>query len=177
LSNRSLEFTSQMFYWRETATPRRHRPARALSLAVLVSTLSLWALVEGASPNHLRNSGFESSTPGEFWQVDKSEAKQAFSVSADRTEVKEGKQSLLIAADQPVHLTLRQEVFLPVGTLWRLTGWEKSVASPVSSAGNASGRGSGSKRKWEIRDPVGPQRIQENGSRRAFSSGFLHPAE
>jgi alpha-L-arabinofuranosidase len=138
LSNRSLEFISQTFYWRETATPNRYTPARALSLAVLVPTLSLLALVGGGSPTNLRNGGFESSIPGEFWQVDKSEAKQAFSIRADRTEVKGGKQSLLIAADQPVHLTLRQEVFLPVGTLWRLTGWEKSAASPVSNAGHAS---------------------------------------
>jgi hypothetical protein len=82
----------------------------------VVSTLSVLALVGGASPNRFRNGGFESSISGEFWQVDKSEAKQAFSLRADRTEVKEGQQSLLIAADQPVHLTLRQDVFLPVGT-------------------------------------------------------------
>jgi len=68
----------------------------------VVSTLSVLALVGGASPNRFRNGGFESSISGEFWQVDKSEAKQAFSLRADRTEVKEGQQSLLIAADQPV---------------------------------------------------------------------------
>jgi alpha-N-arabinofuranosidase len=38
----------------------------------------------------------------------------------------------LVAADHPVNLTLRQEVFLPVGTLWRLTGWVKSTASSDS---------------------------------------------
>ena len=80
---------------------------------MLVPTLSLLALVGGGSPTNLRNGGFESSTPGEFWQVDKSEAKQAFSIRADRTVVKEGQQSLLIAADQPARLTLRQDVFLP----------------------------------------------------------------
>jgi alpha-N-arabinofuranosidase len=94
--------------------------------------------VGGGSPTNLRNGGFEASTPGDFWQVDKSEAKQAFSISAARTEVMEGQQSLLVVADHPVHLTLRQDVFLPVGTLWRLTGWEKSAASPVSNAGTAS---------------------------------------
>jgi len=111
--------------------------ARTLSLAVLAPTLSLLALVGGGSPG-LQNGGFESLTPGEFWQVDKSEAKQGFSMRVDRTEVKEGQQSLLIETDQPVRLTLRQEVFLPIGTLWRLTGWEKFAASPVSSAGNTS---------------------------------------
>src|SRR5580704_2901454 len=112
--------------------------SRALNLAVVIPTLSLLALVGSVSPNNLRNGGFESASPGEFWQVDESEAKQGFSISVDRTAFREGQQSLLIAADQPVHLTLRQEVFLPVGTLWRLAGWEKSAASPVSSAGNAS---------------------------------------
>ena len=113
-------------------------PSRALSLAVMIPTLSLLALVGGVGPNSLRNGGFESSTPGEFWQVDPSETKQVFSISLDRTDTEEGQQALLMTADQPVHLTLRQELFLPVGTLWRLTGWEKSAVSPVSSASNAS---------------------------------------
>jgi hypothetical protein len=104
----------------------------------MIPTLSLLALVGGAGPDNLRNGGFESSTPGEFWQVDQAEANQAFSISVDRTDVKEGQQSLLMTADQPVHLTLRQDVFLPVGTLWRLTGWEKSAVSPVSSDSNGS---------------------------------------
>ena len=138
MSNRPLDFISQRFYRRETATPRRYTRARAISLAVLVPSLSLLTLVGGVSPNNLQNGGFESSNAGEFWQVDESEAKQAFSIGVDRTDVKEGQQSLLITADQPVHLTLRQDVFLPVGTLWRLTGWEKSAVSPASSAGNAS---------------------------------------
>jgi alpha-L-arabinofuranosidase len=117
--------------------PRRNKLSRALSLAVIVPTLSLPVLVGEVSPNHLRNGGFELSTPGEFWQVDEEEAKQNFSISLDRTVVKEGQQALLVTADQPVHLNLRQEVFLPVGTLWRLTGWEKSAVSPVSGASNA----------------------------------------
>ena len=113
-------------------------PSRTLSLAVMIPTLSFLALVGGAGPNSLRNGGFESSTPGEFWQVDESEAKQPFSISVDRTDVKEGQQTLLITAVQPVHLTLRQEVFLPVGTLWRLTGWEKSEVSTASGSNDAS---------------------------------------
>jgi alpha-L-arabinofuranosidase len=112
--------------------------SRVLSLAVMIPTLSLLALVGGVGPNGLRNGGFESSTPGEFWQVDPSDAKQAFSISVDRTDAKEGQQALLVTGDQPVHLTLRQEVFLPVGTLWRLTGWEKSAVSTASTPNNAS---------------------------------------
>jgi hypothetical protein len=80
----------------------------------------------------IRNGGFEGSVPGEFWVIDPEEAKQAFSLSLDGTAAKEGQQSLLITAAQPVNLTLRQELFLPIGTLWRLTGWEKSEASAAS---------------------------------------------
>jgi len=130
----------------------------------MVPTLSLLALVGGATPNSLRNGGFESSTPGEFWQVDKSESKQDFSISVDRINAKEGQQSLLIAAHQPVHLTLRQEVFLPIGTLWRLTAWEKSEMSPVSSVGNAAADQSGLGPRVGIEAQVGDQ-------------GFSHPAE
>ena len=162
MSNPALEFISQIFYRREAAPPRRYTPARALSLAVLLPTLSLLALVGGANPNSLRNGGFESSTPGEFWQVDKSEAKQAFSLRADRTEVKQGQQSLLITADQPLHLTLRQEVFLPVGTLWRLSGWEKSTTVPVSSAGSVTADQLGLGPRIGIEAQVGDQ-------------GFSHP--
>src|ERR1700733_3256903 len=113
-------------------------PSRALSLAIVIPTLSLLALVGSVSPSTLRNGGFESATPGEFWQVDESEAKQSFSISVDRTAFREGQQSLLISADHPVHLTLREEVFLPIGTLWRLTGWEKSAVNPISNASSDS---------------------------------------
>jgi alpha-L-arabinofuranosidase len=89
--------------------------------------------LRGGDSNHLQNAGFESSTPGEFWQVDPSEAKQKFSIGVDHSEAKEGQQSLLVSAEQPVSLTLRQELFLPVGTLWKLTGWTKSQVSPVTA--------------------------------------------
>jgi hypothetical protein len=65
--------------------------------------------------NHLQNAGF-ASTPFEFWQVDPSEAKQHFWLSVDRSQAKRGQRSLPASADQPVSLTLHQEVSLPVGT-------------------------------------------------------------
>lgn len=113
-------------------------PKRAGTLVFLSPALFLVALVAGGGDGQLQNAGFESTTPGEFWNVDRDEAKQSLSVNIDQNDVKEGRQSLLISADQPVHLTLRQEVFLPIGTLWRLTGWEKSQASPVSAAKDAA---------------------------------------
>ncbi len=112
---------------------------RPISIFLLIPTLTMLAMVGSENPGHLQNGGFESSVPGEFWQVDQSEAKQGFSLKLDTSEVKEGRRSLLISADQTVQLTLRQEVFLPVGTLWQLTGWEKSeVAGNVGSENSSS---------------------------------------
>ena len=151
-----------------TSVPRPYLLSRALSLAVMMPALSLFAVVGGGSPNSLRNGGFESSTPAEFWQVDESETKQSFSISVDRTDAREGQQALLVTADQPVHLMLRQEVFLPVGTLWRLTGWEKSALSPPSSANSASAdlavAQSGPAPRMGIEAQVGEQ-------------GFSHPTD
>ena len=80
----------------------------------------------------VKNGGFEAATPNESWQVDPEEAKQSHTISADTKDFKEGGQSLLISAEKPVALTLRQELFLPVGTLWRLTGWVKAnVSAPL----------------------------------------------
>lgn len=107
---------------------------RAFGLLVV---LSLVTALRGGDLSRLQNAGFESSTPGEFWQLDPSEAKQNFSLSVDRSQAKEGQQSLLASADQPVSLTLRQEVFLPVGTLWKLTGWTKSQVSAVVATADA----------------------------------------
>jgi len=115
------------------------RMPKAASSLLLLPTLSLLVIVGSAGPVQLKNAGFESSTPAEFWQVEPSEAKQTFSMTADRSQTKEGQQSLLISADQPVDLTLRQEIFLPVGTLWRVTGWTKSEVSSVSAAPDAYG--------------------------------------
>jgi alpha-L-arabinofuranosidase len=109
-------------------------PHRILSLAALIPTIFLLVLKGESTNGSIRNGGFEASVPGQFWLIDPEEAKQAFSLSLDRTAAKEGQQSLLITATQPVKLTLRQEVFLPIGTLWRLRGWEKSEASAVSAA-------------------------------------------
>ena len=98
------------------------------------------ACVCGAGNQPLKNAGFEAATAAESWKVDPSEAKQDFSLTVDQADAKEGKQSLLVAADHPVNLTLRQEVFLPVGTLWRLSGWIKSAAIADSGDSNTGPR-------------------------------------
>lgn len=83
--------------------------------------------------------------------MDASEANQRFSMHPDASNKKEGKQSLLVSADEPVHLTLRQELFLPVGTLWRLSGWVKSAAREDSSDASSPSQRIG------IETPVGSQ--------------------
>ena len=82
------------------------------------------------------NGGFEAATADQSWQVDPDEAKQSYTISADTKDFKEGRQSLLISAEKPVALTLHQRLFLPVGTLWRLTGLGQGQC-----VGSASRRG------------------------------------
>lgn len=110
---------------------------RSMKLILVLLVLAFGVPLRGGDPHHLQNAGFESSTPAEFWQVDPSEAKQNFSISIDRSEPKEGQQSLMVSAERPVDLTLRQDVFLPVGTLWKVTGWTKSQASAVMATVDA----------------------------------------
>jgi alpha-L-arabinofuranosidase len=102
-----------------------------LWMTVLLSVLALTPVnlySDGKDTHLLANGGFESATPTEFWQVTVTEGKKV-SIDLDRTNVKEGQQSLVISADEPVEVSLRQEIYLPVGTLWRLTGSTRFAAS------------------------------------------------
>jgi alpha-L-arabinofuranosidase len=111
--------------------PRRKVFSKPVTVVVLFPVFALTAMLGGGN-TVMQNGGFEQSNPSEFWRIEASEAKQVFTVTADHANAKEGGQSLQIAAEQPVHLTLRQDIFLPIGTLWRLSGWVKSSASEVS---------------------------------------------
>lgn len=125
----------------------RSRRSQIRTLPMLLPMLSLLSFM-GAEIQPVKNGGFEAVTPAESWRIDSDEAKQQFSVSLDASGAKEGSQSLLVSADHPVHLTLRQEVFLPIGTLWRLTGWVKSSAGPAPA-----------KNDGDFIDPVAGPRI------------------
>jgi alpha-L-arabinofuranosidase len=129
---------------------------RGICFWILVPSLSLLAF-DGGGPQPVKNGGFESVNPVDSWLIDPLDAKQTFSMRADKTDVKEGAQSLLISADQPVHLTLRQQVFLPIGTLWRLTGWVKSSASSVSAGAKPLDDGPGAGPRIGIETQVGDQ--------------------
>jgi alpha-N-arabinofuranosidase len=112
-----------------------------LLVAVLASASALVAVmyaqvVAEIKEDPLRNGGFEAAKLAESWEIDPSETNQGILLTADAVNSKEGRQSLLIEADHPAHLTLRQETFLPIGTLWRLTGWVKSSRPTRLKSGN-----------------------------------------
>src|SRR5579859_5399049 len=111
--------------WMRDAREHVHRRLRD-GPALLAAAVVLFA---PAGKAQIVNAGFEAVTPDQSWQVDPEEAKQSYTISADTKDFKEGRQSLSISADKPVSLTLHQQLFLPVGTLWRLTGWVKTNAS------------------------------------------------
>lgn len=109
----------------------------------------------------LQNPGFESAPFLTGWTVHaraKQENGRAPSFTADRRDAKEGGQSLLIDAPEPADADASQTIFLPVGSLWRVTTWIKTqdlgsqdrgsaaglieVASPIGDLGS-SGGGSG----------------------------------
>jgi len=130
------------------STLHASKSIRAATLLLFASALS--ALASGEVSQRLKNQSFESATPAEFWQVEPSEGKQEFSLRVDQAHAKDGAQALLVEAAHPTNVVLRQEVFLPVGTMWRLTGW-------VRSAGLLPAGGSGAGPRIGIEAPAGDQ--------------------
>ena len=156
----------------------RSRRSQIRTLPMLLPMLSLLSFM-GAEIQPVKNGGFEAVTPAESWRIDSDEAKQQFSVSLDASGAKEGSQSLLVSADHPVHLTLRQEVFLPIGTLWRLTGWVKSSAGPAPAKNDGDFIDPVAGPRIGIEAQVGdqgyqprPPQVRENGSSRLFFFAF-----
>jgi alpha-N-arabinofuranosidase len=114
---------------------------------------SICLLLVAASVSALQNSGFEAAqrvqgeVPG--WKVSASRT-AGVSIRTDRSDFKEGNQSILLEADQPANVALTQEIFLPVGSLWRAKVWiMRSLAAPANQ-GRPGGR-------IEIETPAGNQ--------------------
>ncbi len=105
--------------------------------------LLLFAVTAQTNPP-LVNAGFESSEVASSWVRSPAEATAGLSVQIDSANHREGRQSLLVAADRPVNFNLYQQVFLPVGTLWRASAW-------IQQEG-----GSGAAQMW-IETPAGDQ--------------------
>lgn len=110
------------------------RAARSQSCGLLLIFASALCASGSTSSQPLRNGGFEAAATAESWEIEAPDSK-GLSLTLDKTNVKEGSQALMVAADHPTAVTLRQEVFLPIGTLWRLTGWVK--ADVPNSPGSA----------------------------------------
>jgi alpha-N-arabinofuranosidase len=97
---------------------------------MLVAFLVLLALAPGINTPAIANGGFEAPEVTANWVVKTPQS--GVVIRADTSAVKEGRQSLLVSAAQPASVSLEQHVFLPVGTLWRLSTSIKINAAAVS---------------------------------------------
>ncbi len=79
----------------------------------------LLLLFDATTSTHILNGGFESQKATASWVI--KAPKSGVVITADTSAVREGRQSLLISATQPASVSLEQDVYLPVGTLWRLS--------------------------------------------------------
>ncbi|MGD0733412.1 MAG: alpha-L-arabinofuranosidase C-terminal domain-containing protein [Terracidiphilus sp.] len=120
-----------------------------------------WALLliaagfpETHNATQLQNSGFEAplangtQIPG--WDVSIGKGASGISIQADRAQVKEGVQALRIESTHPGQVRIGQELFLPVGTTWRVSVW---VRGETSEANGETTESAG----LEIGTPAGSQ--------------------
>lgn len=109
------------------------RATRSQSCGLLLILASTLFAAGSTNTQPLHNGGFEAAATAESWEIEAPDPK-GLSFTLDKTNVKEGAQALMVAADHSTAVTLRQEVFLPIGTMWRLTGWVKAdVANSTGS--------------------------------------------
>lgn len=97
---------------------------------LLVMTLGT---LNAQSVPHLQNPGFEApaSHSGQVseWDVSSGADSQDVLIQVDDTHAKEGSRSLQINSKQPSDVKVSQELFLPVGSTWRVSVWIKGAAS------------------------------------------------
>ncbi len=109
-----------------------------LSVALAFFTL----LPSLGSPPAVQNPGFESAPVLTGWEV-KTRLRQEHgrmpTLTVDRNDAKEGNQSLLIEALDPADAYVRQRIFLPVGSLWRVRVWVKTENLTAVGNGGAEG--------------------------------------
>jgi alpha-L-arabinofuranosidase len=109
-------------------------------LAAVRSLLVLLLLAMGSRAQQpLQNGGFEDASPTQSWQIETSDSERNFSVSLDKTDFKQGRQSLVISSEGGAHVALQQTIFLPMGTLWQVDGWVKSSLSGSPTSSHAPG--------------------------------------
>ncbi len=96
-----------------------------------------------ASPPVVQNPGFEASPALSDWKVDihaQTEGAREPVITVDESEAKEGRQSLRMEAFDPASASVRQRIFLPVGSLWRAQVWVKTENLTLASGSEAQGR-------------------------------------
>ena len=109
-----------------------------LSVALAFFTL----LPSLGSQPAVQNPGFESAPVLTGWEVEtrlRQEHGRAPTLTVDRNDAKEGAQSLLIEALDPADACVRQRIFLPVGSLWRVRVWIKTENLAAAGDGGAEG--------------------------------------
>jgi alpha-N-arabinofuranosidase len=111
--------------------------------------LGMILLVGAAQAAELENAGFEAAEVTSGWTVEarpvKADARKPI-LFAEEHEIKAGKRALLVAADDPSNVSVRQRLHLPVGSVWRVKAWARVE--------KLSGEG-GSGAIVEIRTPAG----------------------
>jgi len=110
---------------------------------MLSAALAFFTLVPavGSQPV-IQNPGFESVPALAGWEVKtrlRQEPGRAPTLTIDRTDAKEGAQSLLIDALDPADASARRRVFLPVGSLWRARVWIKTENLTTTGDGGVEG--------------------------------------
>src|SRR5215467_5296383 len=111
---------------------------------MISAPLLLLLATAGYTTPSLNNGGFESEPVTANWVV--SGAHAAIVIKADTQSPKQGRQALLVSAAEPTDISLSQEIYLPVGTLWRLSAWLKvgpntaGAGSPAIVVDTPSGR-------------------------------------
>ena len=89
----------------------------------------------------VRNPGFESVPLLTGWEVEtrlRQDHGRTPTLTADSSDAKEGAQSLLIEALDPADASVKQRIFLPVGSLWRAR-----VSIKTENLGGAGAEGGG----------------------------------
>jgi len=100
---------------------------------MIVAPLLLLLAIAAINPPPIANGGFESEPVIANWVASPTESNVV--IKADTQSAKEGRQSLLVSVSEPTELTLNQRIYLPVGTLWRLTAWLK--LDPTTAEANS----------------------------------------
>jgi alpha-L-arabinofuranosidase len=100
--------------------------------------------------HQLQNPGFEEVSGGDLlgWKVSKRPDAQGVQVQVDDVQVKDGRHSLRIDSKEPSDVNVSQELFLPVGTTWKVSVWVRGEAMAADS-----GSGGG----LQIETPAGNQ--------------------